>query len=614
MGALFFVINNYEDSPINVSFINGFMNMKNRGKDDTNTMNETTPNITHLNINQAMLTLSKRELREYRPYTFTYGFHRMCINDLSYDGSQPFEDPILHKIREYPELKTRVRRRLMCTGEIYNYEQLRSDEKFTNKDLQSTSDVEIILPLYIKYGLEQCLNKINGEYSFILTENTNTYDVKTINIYAVRDMFGIKPLYMIKRNNNGGIFYMFVSELKGLPSSILNNHEYVIKEVPPGTYWSFKNSVILGNNGDENEFIRYYSFDKFRSLDACIYNKATPEVLSDVYNKIRESLTDSVIKRYELSKQKVGFLLSGFDSAIILCIVIKYLQKSGYDFEGNPIRVFTFGDNESKDVISARECISFLETTYSIDIHHHIINVHNVNIILSDIRDIIYTLETSDRRTIRQSIVYAFLCKYISQHTDIKVILTGEGLDELCGYEQLFNLDDSKFQEKSVDLLNNIGKFNVTARDKIAGFYNMEARHPFLDKDFVELMLSIHPILKRPQKYDYSKGAIEKYIVRKAFDDSIVGSNFYINKTLLWKKSGCISNSTRYIKSELDKYFSEMYSDPEFYDYIQMTRQNVNIVNYPKTKEDMYYQKTYDLYFPNTSNIIDKTWDNIWEN
>ena len=610
MGALFFVVNNYENFPIGNDFINGFMKMKNRGRDDTNIVTESTPNITQLNMNQVLLTLSKREIREYKPYTFTYGYHRMCINDLSYDGSQPFEDPIIHKMREYPELKTRVKRRLICNGEIYNYEDLKSQEAFTDRDLQSTSDVEIIMPMYIKYGLEGCLQRLNGDYSFVLTENTGTYDTKNINIFVVRDIFGIKPLYMIKKKSVNGVFYMFVSELKSIPKRILDGYDgYDIREVPPGTYWSFKKSVILGM---EEEFTSYYSLDRYKNLENCMYNNATPDILMSVYNNIREQLSESVIRRYNLSKRGVGFLLSGFDSAIILCIVVKYLQKGNYDFEKDPIVVFTFGDNDNKDVISAKECVSFLETTYSIDIHHHIINVHNLGIVLPDIKDIIYVLETCDKSTIRQSIPYAFLCKYISTKTDVKVLLTGEGLEELCGYEQLFELEDDKFQEKSIELLNSMSKFNVMARDKIAGFYNLEVRHPFLDIEFVELMLSIHPKLKRPQKYDYSKDAIGKYIVRKAFDDSIMGTNFYINKGLLWKGRGCISKSTRCLKVELDKYFEKMYSDPEFYNYLQYLRQNMNLVTCPKTKEEMYYKNVYDEMFPKI--VVDKMWDNVWEN
>jgi asparagine synthase (glutamine-hydrolysing) len=599
MGALFFILHNLEESPLNKNVLNAFMKMQNRGRDDTSIITETTPNINQMNNNQAMLTLSKRELREYKPITLTYGYHRMCINDMTYDGSQPFEDPIMHKIREYPELRNRLRRKMMCNGEIYNYNEIKESEGFTSRDLQSTSDVEIILPLYIKYGLMGCLEKLNGDYAFILSENTNTFDLKNMNIYAVRDICGMKPLYMIRYRefNMNNLFYMFTSELKGLPREILNDRKYVIQEVPNGTYWSFNNSIILKN---KTEFINYYSLDKYKNIENCIYNNATPEVLTNVYNNIRDVLIDSVVKRYTLSMQKTGFLLSGFDSAIILAIVIKYLQKENYDFDKDPIQVFTFGDIDGKDVISAKECVSFLETTYSIDIHHHIISIQNVGIVISELDDIIYSLETYDKNLIRKNIPYAFLCKYISEKTDVKVLLTGEGLDEMCGYDELFKLDDIKFQERSIEMINN--NSDIIVRDKIAGNYNLEVRHPFLDKRFIELMLEIHPILKRPQKYDYSKGAIEKYIVRKAFDNSIVGSNFYVNKTLLWKARECISKSVKCIKIELEKYFENVYSDHELYNYIQYIRQDREKLNYPKTKEEMYYMKIWERLYNSGGN------------
>jgi hypothetical protein len=63
---------------------------------------------------------------------------------------------------------------------------------------------------------------------------------------------------------------------------------------------------------------------------------------------------------------------------------------------------------------------------------------------------------------------------------------------------------------------------------------------------------------------------------------------------------------------ELDKYFEKMYSDPEFYNYLQYLRQNMNLVTCPKTKEEMYYKNIYDEMFPKI--VVDKMWDNVWEN
>ena len=81
---------------------------------------------------------------------------------------------------KYPELRSRLKRRLLCNGEIYNYSHLVNTYKFTDRDLQSQNDVEVILPLYIR-NFEQAkgdsttafvntLNELDGDYSFLLDE------------------------------------------------------------------------------------------------------------------------------------------------------------------------------------------------------------------------------------------------------------------------------------------------------------------------------------------------------------------------------------------------------------------------------------------------------------
>ena len=224
MGAILFLLYNMSKPPINIEYINSFMNMKSRGEDDTQFLIENTPVINNINTQQISSILSKRELKEYKQITFNYGYHRMSINDISEDGSQPFEDPILHKISSYPELRNRPKRKLLCNGEIYNYGDLIESEGFTDKDLQSQSDCEIILPLYIKYadkeknsekGLVESLKKINGEYSFVLTENTTTFNLKNINAFVVRDLFGTRPLYMVKyiaKNENLSECFIYLQQ------------------------------------------------------------------------------------------------------------------------------------------------------------------------------------------------------------------------------------------------------------------------------------------------------------------------------------------------------------------------------------------------------------------
>ena len=609
MGAISFLFYNMSKPPINIEFTKSFMKMKSRGEDDTQVVTENGPTFNNMNMNQIVNYLSKREISEYKPFTFHYGYHRMSINDVSIDGSQPFDDPILYKMQKYPELRNRLKRKLLCNGEIYNYKELIESEKFTDKDIQSQSDVEVILPLYIKYaesfkdpelGLRKCLDKLSGDYSFIISENATTFNLRQINIFAARDRFGIKPLYMVKyipikpESNKDDIFYMFTSELKGIPKEILNNPEYKITEVPPGAYWSFNNSII---NKNKDEFIRYYDFDKFMDLKTCRLDMANQETVSSIQNNVKKLLTNSIVEKYNLSDRNVGVLLSGgFDSSIILSILIKYKFTTG---NINPLHVFTIGDDDNSDVILAKKQVESLEQHYNIDIHHHIVNIKDFNLIKLELPKIVECLETHDSTTIEKSIPIVFLLKYIKEKTDVKILLTGEGLDELCGYDEFLNLNDIQFQEHSIRLLQDLSKYDLLRCDKMSGYFGLELRHPFLDIPFVEYILSIHPKLKRAQMSGYSDIPIEKYIIRKAFDDNGVSEDFYIIPDILWSNRKDIRYSFNDLKNKLRTYFDTIYDDTEFLNYLQNVSQSNNEVStLLKNKGDLYYKKIYDILYP----------------
>jgi asparagine synthase (glutamine-hydrolysing) len=624
MGALYLCIYNSSKTSINIEFTKSFMSMKSRGPDDTQLLSESTPIINQMNMHQISSILSKREMKEYKSITFNYGYHRMSVNDLSIDGSQPFEDPIINKMIKYPEIRSRPKRRLICNGEIYNYNELLENHKFSDRDLQSQSDVEIILPLYIKYtesitntheALEKCVNELDGEFSFVLTENTNSFNLKKINVFAVRDIFGTKPLYMVKYIPKNGIqtqdiFYLFVSEIKSIPNSLLVNSEYVIMEVPPGTYWSYQNSVIEKNGC---EFIPYYNFDIYKNLDMCSINKANPEIINDVYFNIKDLLTKSVVQKYSLCDKEgisVGVLLSGgFDSCIILSILIKYLSSINHNFENEKIHVFTIGDNDNTDITLAKSHVESLEKEYSIDIHLHIVNIQDLKIIIPEIDNIIEILETYDDLTIKKSIPMLFLLKYIKNMTDVRILLSGEGLDELCGYSEFFDLSDIEFQNKSIELLKHLSKYDLLRSDKLAGSLGLEIRYPFLNKPFVEYILSIHPKLKRPQISGYSKTPIEKYIIRKSFDDV---NTYYMDTSILWNRQQSIDKSFKYLNDYLTTYFDSIYSDTEFYIYLQQVKNNNINLPLTKTKEQMHYKNLFNKKYPNSYNILNYFWESLW--
>lgn len=608
MGAIELVICDANKHSINTEYTKSFAKMNKRGPNDTTFIYENNVNLNKLSEDSINRNLTKREILEYKNLVYILGFHRLSTNDITLDASQPFEDPIMHKTGQYPDLRLRPKRKLMCNGEIYNYNELLKTEQFTDKDLRSNSDVEIILPLYIKYGIDETINKLDGDYTFVITENLNTFKLNQTNIYVVRDKLGSRSLYMVKHKIN--LFYMFVSEIKAIPSDILNDKDYYITEVPPGTYWSYNNSII---NKSQNEFIRYYNWDEKKSLYTCNINTTDPMTIANIYKNIRFILEKSIEKRFNLSDIKVGVLLSGgFDSSIILSILIKKLKERNHDFVLNPIYTFTIGDKSSDDTLKAQQCIDYIEKKYNIDIHHHIVSIDNSNSQLIKItNEIIEDLETYAPKIIKSSIPFKYLMKYISENTDVKILLTGEGLDELCGYEEFDGLSEEDFQIKSVDLIKNLSKFDLLRADKLASAHGLEMRHPFLDYEFLDYMLSIHPKLKKPQIYKAGEKAIEKYIVRKAFDID----DKLLSEDILWRRIDDCSNNTEILNPFIE-YINSLYSDNEYYNFLKVNfvlKTKVTKV-YPKNKEEMHYMKIFNNIYniASNTNIVSKFWRDIW--
>lgn len=615
MGGFTFIIHT-NDTALNMDIINSFMKIKHRGPDDFNYVTLSTDNLNNLtNLQQQTVqySLTKDEIRTYKQYNFIFAHHRLCINDMSYNATQPFEDPIVNKIMEYPELRNRPDRRLLCNGEIYNWSTLKDDNQFTDKDLTSTCDVEIILPLYIKYGLEKTLELLNGEFSFILTENIKTFKLKNVNVFACRDYLGMRPLYYV--HNKDMNYFMFVSEIKSLPFYILDNLSYTINHVIPGTYWSFNKMI----NGNIDPFITYYSLDKFKDLSICTIDSTQPDTLVNVYKNLQDKISNSIITRFKSSDSAIGILLSGgFDSSLILSIIVNYLHTNNYDFSANPLNVFTIGDQLAGDDLDCEksiDIIAFLEAKYSIDIHHHIINVNQIEVLNADIDKIIYHLESYEPETVRESLPFYYLLNYIKMKTNVKVLLSGDGLDELGGYENFNNLDDEHFQKKSVELLQNMYKFDLLRTDKIANMFSLEIRHPFLDKHFIEYFLTLHPKLRRPGYYSSDNKPISKYILRKAFSTDVYGTEL-ISQECLWREHQCLCNSFTNFELRLTNYLNNTISDEEYNSFVNnlLNELNVNTNTIPKNKEEMYYRKIFRKFYPKRDYLVDMFYDDLWKN
>src|SRR5690606_24741511 len=114
---------------------------------------------------------------------------------------------------------------VMCNGEIYNYSELAVE--FQDK-LVGTSDCEILMWLYDKYGAEETFKRLDGVFGIVIYDGTEN------RLYAGRDPYGVRPLFIGINSESVAI----CSEMKGL-HDICDQREHVIKQFPPGHYLSF---------------------------------------------------------------------------------------------------------------------------------------------------------------------------------------------------------------------------------------------------------------------------------------------------------------------------------------------------------------------------------------
>jgi len=420
-------------------------------------------------------------------YDSTYVFHRLAINELSPSGNQPMQ------LAQYPGVT------LMCNGEIYNWKQLAHKYAVC---VTSGSDCEIILHLYnILPSFQDVLVELDGPFAIVL------HDSRVNTTFVARDRFGIRSLYsgleLVKTTN-----LFFASELKAIPNTVDHACQF-----PPGTYCVLKD--VDFNNIQTMDDIVYQTYYHYQY----ICDRSIPFSIDTTLFTIRKQLEKAVTKRL-LSDRPIGCLLSGgLDSSIISALVAKSSNV--------PIHTFSIGMVDSPDLKYAKIVADHIGS-----IHHEIIV--SVEDMISHIPTTIYQIESYDTTTVRASTPMHYLCKYIKEHTDICVIFSGEGSDEASGsYLYFYNAPTQyDFQEETVRLLRDLQYFDVLRSDKCTAGNGLEVRVPFLDVDFINMYMSIDPLHKMPKHY-----GIEKYLLRKAFDDGSL-----LPSSVLWRTKEAFSD------------------------------------------------------------------------
>ncbi len=456
---------------------------------------------------------------------------------------------------------------LAANGEIYNHKEIRKE--FEGKyNFKTQSDCEVIIPLYKAYG-KDFIEKLSGIFAFAL------YDSKNDVYLIARDEIGVIPLY--QGWDKSGRYYV-ASELKALEGECVS-----IQEFPNGCYYYSK----------DKEPVRWYkrsweSYENVKNMPKATNEKG--EIINPVIiEKVRNGLEEAVRKQL-MSDVPYGVLLSGgLDSSIIAAITQKFSKKrietdSKEAAWWPQLHSFAVGLEGSPDLIAAKKAADYIGT-----VHHEI--HFTIQEALDALPDVIYHIETYDITTVRASTPMYLLARAIKS-MGIKMVLSGEGSDELFGGYLYFHKapNAQEFHEELVRKMSKLHLYDCLRANKSLMAWGVEGRVPFLDKEFIDIAMNLNPSDKMNILLPDGSQRIEKWIIRKAFEDLLPAE-------ICWRQKEQFSDGVGYNWIDtLKKMTEEKISDAEF-----ARRENRFPINPPKTKEEYYYREIYSSLFPSDS-------------
>jgi asparagine synthase (glutamine-hydrolysing) len=218
------------------------------------------------------------------------------------------------------------------------------------------------------------------------------------------------------------------------------------------------------------------------------------------------------------------------------------------------------------------------------------------------IPDVILAVESYDVTTIRASIGNYLLGKYISKHSNAKVIFNGDGSDELCGgYLYMKNCPDCiEFDCESRRLLKDIHLFDVLRSDKCISSHGLEPRTPFLDKNFVNYYLSIPSDIRN----HVANKQCEKYLLRQSFSSNYVLNNDgkpFLPDEILWRRKEAFSDGVSSNGRSLFIILQEKIVDLIAKDYGISHLQGIDAEKY-------YYKTLFTLLYNGLEKIVPYFW------
>ena len=481
----------------------------------------------HVCIDAATQALSKRGPDHQQTIQFpllSLGHARLSIIDTSKAANQPFQD-------------STNRYTIVFNGEIYNYKELK-EELVGDFFFATTSDTEVLLNLYIKYGVD-CLEKLNGFFAFSI------YDKEKNTLFIARDRMGIKPLLYYF----DGIDFIFASELKAIFKFKIDK---TIDQVSLFNYLQFnyipthKSILSKVKKLQPGHFIQLNAIDTIDQIAEVQYydipfnDKETIQKTAFNYDKSKEMLVnlldDSVQKRMVADVPVGTFLSGGVDSSIISLLAKRHKHD---------LNTFSIG---FKDEPFFDETIYANSVAKKIGSHHHLISLSNDEMYenLNDILDYI------DEPFADSSAIAVYL---LSKHTkkQVTVALSGDGADEMfSGYNK------------------HKAEFN--------------ARHPGLKESFVKYGYAVWKMLPKSRNSKWTN------LNRQLYKFSL-GANLP-NRERYWKWASILEEEkTNYLLKE-ELFFNPQRMSDTAYEYMKRKDELLKNIRRDGDLNDVLYTDT----------------------
>jgi len=425
---------------------------------------------------------------------------------------------------------------VVVNGEIFNWKRLVVSLELRLAD--GASDCAVVSALLERgLTLAEVARQLDGDFAIVVVgEDT---------VEMCRDPYGVRPLYW---GTCDGQWTGVVSEIKGFPSGANE-----IRAIEPGTVVSNQHKTSLTS----------LTWHQVPWLKIPAW-RASLEGLAAGGETLKEALIEAVDKRLSTVRAVGACLSGGLDSSLVAALAARRVPS---------LHTYSIGMVDSPDLAFAREVAAHIGS-----IHHE--RILTAEECIAAVPDVIRAIESFDITTVRASVGNYLLGRFIAEITpDVKVVLNGDGADELLGGYLYMRAapDDVAFETEIDRLMREIHMFDVARSERSMAAHGLESRSPFLDRQVVAVARGLPTSALRP-----SDAHIEKAILRTAFaKDGLLPSS------VLWRRKEAFSDGIS--RSDSVPWFKRVGSE---------CTTDAFIVNPPTTSEARLYRELWAAQFP----------------